>query len=123
MQAISRTVSSCQTDIHKNLSSFVKRHLTTQYQQPIRDFNLQVFKQIETIKNICNMPIILDSGCGTGESTRLIAKEFHSSLVIGIDKSLHRLRRSGLDDTEIIHADSYILARTDIIDFGDLHQM
>lgn len=121
MQTYSRVVSSSQTGIHRNLHQLVKRHLTRQYQRPIRDFNLEIFKQIATIKNSCNQSIILDSGCGTGESTRLIAREFPSSLVIGIDKSSHRLRHSGLvKGCEIIHAKNYILARTDIIDFWRL---
>lgn len=121
MQTTSRTVTSSQTSEHINLSSLVRRHLTTQYQQPIRDFSLQIFKQIETIKNSHHSSIILDSGCGTGESTRLIAKEYPSCLVIGIDKSMHRLRRSGVNnDSEIIHADNYILARMDIVDFWRL---
>lgn len=121
VQAISRTVFSRQTTKHKNLSCIVRRHLATQYKQPIRNFNVQIFKHIESIKNICHAPVILDSGCGTGESTRLIAREFSSSLVIGIDKSLHRLRRSGLDvDEGFIRADNYILARMNIIDFWRL---
>lgn len=121
MQKTSRVVSSSQTDVHKNLPSIVNRHLLAQYQQPIRIFNLNIFEQIAAIKNNCNQPIILDSGCGTGESTRLIAREHPSSLVIGIDKSSQRLRRSGLvEDSEIFHADNYVLARTDIVDFWRL---
>lgn len=38
-------------------------------------------------------PLILDSGCGTGASTRLIAAAFPGSLVIGIDRSAARLAR------------------------------
>ena len=121
MQTTSRAVNSSQTSNHKNLPGLVRRHLTTQYQQPIRDFNLQIFEQIETIKNSFNAPVILDSGCGTGESTRLIANKYSSCLVIGIDKSSYRLRRSGLNEnSEIIHADNYLLARTDIVDFWRL---
>ena len=121
MQTTSRAVTSNQTSTHKNLSGLVTRHLKTQYQQPVRDFNLEIFKQIEAIKNNLNEPIILDSGCGTGDSTRLIAKIFPSCLVIGIDKSSHRLKCPDFDkDSEIIHADNYLLARTDIIDFWRL---
>ena len=121
MQAVSHSVSSCQTSKHKNLSSIVRRHLATEYKQPFHNFNVQIFKQIELIKNIYHAPVILDSGCGTGESTRLIAREFPSSLVVGIDKSLHRLRRSGIDEYNgVIHTDNYILARTNIVDFWRL---
>jgi len=121
VHAISHIVFSRQTTKHKNLCCIVRRHLATQYKQPIRDFNVQIFKQIESTKNICFAPVILDSGCGTGESTRLIAREFPSSLVIGIDKSLHRLRKSGLNvDNGFIHTDNYILARMNIVDFWRL---
>ena len=121
MQSTSRTVTSNQTTTHKDLSRLVRRHLTTQYQQPVLDFNRQIFKQIESIKNSQHSPIILDSGCGTGESTQLIAREYPSCMVIGIDKSLHRLKRSGLDNSSgLIHANNYILARTDIVDFWRL---
>ena len=40
-------------------------------------------------------PIVLDSGCGTGESTRHIARRHPDAWVIGIDKSQHRLERTG----------------------------
>ena len=39
--------------------------------------------------------IILDSGCGTGESTIHIARKFPSIPVIGIDKSCARLTKAG----------------------------
>lgn len=121
MQTTSRAVTSSQITIHKDLSRLVGRHLTTQYQQPVHDFNRQIFKQIDSIKNSQHSPIILDSGCGTGESTQLIAKEYPSCLVIGIDKSLHRLKRSGVDNSGgLIHTENYILARADIVDLWRL---
>jgi tRNA G46 methylase TrmB len=39
--------------------------------------------------------VILDSGCGTGESTIHIARRFPNNPVIGIDKSLARLNKAG----------------------------
>lgn len=39
-------------------------------------------------------PLILDSGCGTGESSRYLALQHPTALVIGIDKSAHRLARA-----------------------------
>jgi len=39
--------------------------------------------------------LVFDSGCGTGESTRLIAGAFPDCLVIGVDKSDARLARTG----------------------------
>jgi tRNA (guanine-N7-)-methyltransferase len=44
-----------------------------------------------------NRPLILDSGCGTGESTRLLAERFPAALIIGVDKSSDRLSRVGAE--------------------------
>lgn len=38
-------------------------------------------------------PLILDAGCGVGESTGKLAGRFPEALVIGVDKSAHRLAR------------------------------
>jgi len=40
-------------------------------------------------------PLVLDSGCGTGESTRRMARLWPDCLVVGVDKSAERLRRGG----------------------------
>lgn len=37
----------------------------------------------------------MDSGCGTGESTRRLAELFPRHLVVGVDKSIDRLSRLG----------------------------
>ena len=50
-----------------------------------------------TLKQKGNAPraVILDSGCGTGESTIHIARRFPNIPVIGIDKSCDRLNKAG----------------------------
>jgi tRNA G46 methylase TrmB len=53
-------------------------------------------------------PLVLDSFCGTGMSTAQLAERFADSLVIGIDKSAHRLgkhRHSGRDNYLLVQAD------------------
>ena len=40
-------------------------------------------------------PLVLDSGCGTGDSTAFLAGRFPESLVVGIDQSQARLKRFG----------------------------
>ena len=40
-----------------------------------------------------NQPLVLDSGCGTGASTALLAAKFPESMVVGVDRSEARLKR------------------------------
>ena len=40
-----------------------------------------------------NCPLVLDSGCGTGASTALLAAKFPESMVVGVDRSEARLKR------------------------------
>lgn len=49
----------------------------------------------ENIAKQAPLTVILDSGCGTGESTIHIARRFPSIPVIGIDKSCARLNKAG----------------------------
>lgn len=112
----SRPVQSKQVDIHKNLNKTVKKHLLKPYQKPVSKRGLEIFEQIEQIRTENNYPVILDAGCGTGESTRLLAAQNPDSLVIGIDKSIHRLSRSGLRN-EILYEDNLVLARMNLVHF------
>lgn len=49
----------------------------------------------ENIAKQAPLTVILDSGCGTGESTIHIARRFPGIPVIGIDKSCARLNKAG----------------------------
>ena len=42
------------------------------------------------------LPIIFDSGCGTGKSTLLLGQIYPNHTIIGIDRSLSRLTKNGL---------------------------
>jgi tRNA G46 methylase TrmB len=50
--------------------------------------------------------MILDSGCGTGRSTRLLAQVYPQHLVLGIDRSIARLTKSQTNQRK--HDDNYI---------------
>lgn len=55
-------------------------------------------------------PLLLDSGCGTGESSLLIADQFPEAQVLGIDQSIHRLNKTHAqrripDNLLLLHAD------------------
>jgi tRNA G46 methylase TrmB len=73
--------------------------------------------------------IILDSGCGTGRSTRLLAPMYPHHLILGIDRSIARLMKSQnkkrkrdqeYDDNQIyVHpvASNAYLIRAELVDF------
>lgn len=99
MKAKSKIVTSNQEGIHKDLSEILANLSSDVYQRPISSFSNDCYKDI--LKWIDsqdkNLDIILDMGCGVGESSFHLAEESLSkALVIGIDKSEDRLLRKSL---------------------------
>ena len=90
-------ISSTQTSIHKNLESVVKKHATSAFLKPIPTREQAIFEALQ--KHIDNRSLILDAGCGTGRSTHMLAEQHPNHLVIGIDKSAHRLKTSEVDNS------------------------
>ncbi|WP_262694837.1 tRNA (guanine(46)-N(7))-methyltransferase TrmB [Kordiimonas aquimaris] len=109
----SRSVDSNQSGIHERLADIVMKHLSSSFKRPFADHSCRVFDKIYAAVRDRDGPFILDACCGVGDSTRHLAKEFPDHLVIGLDKSLHRLsrQRSGTDP------ENMMLARTDLNDF------
>jgi tRNA G46 methylase TrmB len=63
-----------------------------------------------------NRPVILDSGCGVGRSTRYLAERYPEHVVIGIDQSVHRLSKAQLDSLPA----NMLLIRANLVDFWRL---
>ena len=59
--------------------------------------------------------MILDAGCGTGESTRRLTEQFPEALVLGVDKSAARLAKYAHKIPE-----NAFLVRADLSDFWRL---
>jgi tRNA G46 methylase TrmB len=94
----SASVRSNQQHIHRDLDIVVARHARTRYRRPIGTLQRARFEQLDDVVRGYGGPLILDSGCGTGASTRTIAAANPRHLVIGIDKSEARLGRSEQTD-------------------------
>ncbi len=101
-----------QQGIHPDLESIVKKRQIAPYQRPISDIQRLSFQQAKAW--IKSGPIILDAGCGLGRSTELLAKKFPNHQVIGIDKSIHRLKQTPEPGKNF----TYI--RSNLIDFWQL---
>jgi tRNA G46 methylase TrmB len=93
--AFSRHVNSVQQDAHPRLAAVLDAHLHHAWQAPLHAPSVSAFNALEREIADDERPVVLDSGCGTGESTRLIARSMPDCLVLGVDKSEARLARIG----------------------------
>lgn len=108
-----------QTEVNQELIPVAKRYLASEYQRPIPKQQHEIFAWLtHRLEN----KMILDSGCGTGMSTQLLAESYPDHLVIGIDKSIHRLaKHAHFKQTDTaIQVENMILLQADLIDMWRL---
>ncbi|MBT8061736.1 MAG: SAM-dependent methyltransferase [Xanthomonadales bacterium] len=99
MNAESRPVRSAQTEVHPRLEQTIRKHLAQPWRQPLHQPTVAAFKRLQRMlgRQGRSARIILDSGCGTGTSTRRTAAQCPGSLVLGVDRSIDRLGKTGHD--------------------------
>ncbi len=83
---------SSQASPHKNLAKLVLKYQDSEFQDSIPKHAANAFQIANQF--VSSHKVILDSGCGTGESSYRLAEEFPEHKVIGVDKSMERLQRS-----------------------------
>lgn len=115
MSENSSIVTSNQIGVHKDLESSIEKHLANPFRKPYRPFSAGIFHKANEIINNLNLPIILDSGCGTGESSYILAQQNTDALIVGIDKSEKRLEKF-ISKENFYDKDNLILIRADVID-------
>jgi len=120
----SKAIISNQEGIHEKLEEVVKRHLTHPFQKPYQKHTQEAFSQMDALVQAFleanpQGDIILDACCGVGQSTRILAKQNPQALVVGVDKSDHRINRNveGFDSDDGFTAENYHLVRADLNDF------
>ncbi|MDX1381781.1 MAG: hypothetical protein R3233_11700 [Xanthomonadales bacterium] len=95
-RAASRPVVSNQPGVHPRLAERVRRHLESPWQRPLHRPTMIAFDALLPILDAePDRPLVLDSGCGSGASTRLLARRHPEALVLGVDRSASRLARDG----------------------------
>jgi len=115
----SRRISSSQDGVHPRLARLVDKHLARAWQAPLHSPSVAAFEAVQEEIAGEGGQLVLDSGCGTGESTRWIARAHRDSLVIGVDKSPARLARTGA--TSFPHREGNVLwVRADLPSFWRL---
>ena len=101
-------LSTDQLEPHPDLSEIVRHHQDQPWRKPCPAHTREAFEQLLERLQCDNRPLILDSFCGTGMSTALIAAAHPDALVIGIDQSAHRLAKHQASD-----ARNYLLLRAE----------
>ncbi len=119
MHGNSRRVTSSQTEVSHQLQQLVEKHLLQAYEKPLRSFSKSQFNTVNRLIKQSRLPIILDSGCGTGDSTLALSERYPDKLVIGIDKSINRLGKH-LKKGTVYRQDNVILIHGDLVDYWRL---
>ena len=119
----SRSVQSNQAGIHPDLDACVRKHLKGGFRRPIAEHTARAFDELAQRIAPSSDGLILDSGCGVGESTLALAQQYPNHWVIGVDQSAKRLAKNA----EISEANSplwqnenALLLRADCVDLWRL---
>ena len=126
-----RSVTTNQEGPYKELERVVRKHAVTLFLRPVADHTREAFATAKEFVDrfygnvSTNKPVnvILDSGCGTGESTVHIAKRFPDTPVIGVDKSAVRLTRACAGNAPATDGDvppNAFWVRAELLDFWKL---
>ncbi len=87
----SKQVTSNQPGTHGDLEKVVRKHLSHEWRKPYKSFSSEVFSTVADWLKRDNVPFILDSGCGVGDSTFNLALAYPHYRVLGFDRSEARL--------------------------------
>lgn len=117
MFANSKRITSSQNTIHERLREIVARHTSNAYQRPVAVARIEdCLPLLETIATE-NRPFIIDSGCGTADSSFLLAQRYPDHCILAIDKSAARLQAARKRHAKPSMMSNLILLRCDLIDF------
>ena len=110
---MSRSITTNQDGVHDHLAGIVRKHMAHPFQKPVAEHTKRAFADADAFIKAAGKPIVFDSCCGVGESSRFLAEKFPDHSVVGVDKSLKRLGKEGYGD----RPDNLILVRADLNDF------
>ncbi|MGB0867109.1 MAG: tRNA (guanine(46)-N(7))-methyltransferase TrmB [Granulosicoccaceae bacterium] len=103
---------------HDNLIKAVKKHQSNSFAKPVAEHSHLAFEKAQSwLKARAGAPLIFDSCCGVGQSSRIIAERYPDHSVIAVDKSEHRLQRATAHNIP-----NLLLLRADLNDFYRLAQ-
>ena len=115
MPAKSRPVSSNQPHTHRQLPALLQRHLNNTHRKPVASHSQSSYALLVDALRTNPRPLVMDSFCGTGHSTSILARRHPHHLVVGVDKSAHRLAKHPGGECE-----NYLLLQADCEDIWQL---
>ena len=117
---------SAQTGVHQHLADLLERHRHAPFRKPYADYNRAAFAaSMERYQRTApGAPLILDAGCGVGQSSIALARAFADHYVIGVDQSASRLARNiaGPPGDPGVWPENLDLVRADLVDYWRLLQ-
>ncbi len=96
----------------------MRKHLAHPFRKPILEHNRRAFEVVAEFVARRNAPVVLDTGCGTGESTLFLASRHPDATIVGIDKSAHRLSKLSAQGQR--QPENVVHVRADLVDFWRL---
>ena len=101
-----------QGGVHADLLAVVRNHRKHPWRKPCPAHTREAFRLLQKTLATQPRPLVLDSFCGTGMSTALLARRYPDSWVVGIDQSAHRLTKH-----QSVNRDNYLLLRAEAESF------
>ncbi len=93
MQKFSSAVQSSQTEIHHKLNEVLAKRVAHADRTPIAAHSIAHWPALQA-RLVQPLPLIVDMGCGTGDSTSALARRYPGRLVLGVDRSADRLSKN-----------------------------
>jgi tRNA (guanine-N7-)-methyltransferase len=113
MHGNSPKVTTNQDGLHPHIDKALSRHNLDNYKKGISPGLTSLWPDV--LGNIGDRPLVLDAGCGTGDSTARLAELFPEHFILGVDKSINRQERGenrGLSKV----GDNWLRIRSDLVD-------
>lgn len=126
-----RSISTNQLTVHEDLPKILAKHKANSFRRPIAEHTALAFSNMIMWLGSWQGDIIIDAGCGVGESTINIAAKYPNAKVIGVDKSTARLDKhssysrlinsqNNQDLPTLFTTNNYVLLQADLNDFWRL---
>nr|WP_259371810.1 methyltransferase domain-containing protein [Caldimonas mangrovi] len=100
------------------MEQLVRKHLATAFRRPPAAYSRQAFDTL-VARGAGHRPLVLDSACGTGESTAALARRHPEALVVGVDQSEERIERGRRKLGGVLPGNALLL-RADVTDIWAL---